>query len=250
MKKNHTQTLDLPETTIQRRKIIVQKKFLYNTYKYFYKLIYSSLNIKNRRGTIVELGSGAGFIKKIIPHVITSDILKLPKIDMQFSATKMPFKKNTLNGIVMVDVFHHIADVEKFLKEAERCLKKDGQIIMIEPASTLLGKLIYRYLHHEAYNSKAKWAFESNGPLSSANTALPWIVFYRDEKQFKKKFTTIKVIKITPHTPIKYLFSGGFSYPQLLPNYFESIIDLLEKLLKPLNFIFGMFYTINIVKYK
>src|SRR5438105_3935676 len=81
--------LDTPDTTIDRRKIIQKKYFLYNVYRAFYFKISDSLTIKNKKGTIVELGSGAGFIKKIIPHAITSDILKLPKIDLQFSATNM-----------------------------------------------------------------------------------------------------------------------------------------------------------------
>src|SRR5207248_73611 len=125
--------LDLPATTIARSKIIKRKYFLYNIYKDYYKKIHASISPMNRKGYIVELGSGGGFIKKIIPDVVTSDILKLPKIDMQFSALAMPFKKNSVNTFVMIDVFHHINDVEAFLKEANRCLKMNGQIIMIEP---------------------------------------------------------------------------------------------------------------------
>jgi SAM-dependent methyltransferase len=247
---SHNNNLDRPLTTINRRKVIKKKYFLFNIYKDFYKRINLSLHEDNRKGKVVELGSGAGFIKKIIPNIITSDILKLPQIDMHFSATDMPFKKNSTDAFVMIDVFHHIPDVETFLNEANRCLKKDGQIIMIEPASTFFGKLIFKYFHHETFNENSKWSFKSLGPLSSANSALPWIVFYRDRKKFEKKFPLLKIIKIEPHTPFKYLLSGGFSYPQLLPNSFYKFIDRLEKIISPLNPYLGMFYTIHVQKVK
>src|SRR5438034_11844864 len=95
-------SLDHPSTTIKRRKIIKNKYFLYKTYKEFYKKINFSLMPVNQKGSIVELGSGAGFIKLIIPNAITSDILKLPQIDMQFSATNMPFKKSSINAFVII----------------------------------------------------------------------------------------------------------------------------------------------------
>lgn len=244
------QNLDLPQTTIQRSKIIKRKYFLHEVYKYYYKILYHALTDKNKKGQIIELGSGGGFIKKFIPHAITSDILKLPKIDMQFSALDMPFKAKSVNAFVMIDVFHHINDVEKFLSEANRCLKKNGQIIMIEPASTPFGKFIYKFFHHEPYVAHAPWHFATTGPLSGANSALPWIVFIRDKKKFKKKYPTLKVEKLEAHTPFRYLLSGGFTVRQLLPNSFYPIIVRLEKLLSPYNHYLGMFYTICITKEK
>lgn len=240
--------IDAVGTTLARKKIIKQKLFLKNLYEDFYRKIYSELSYNNRRETIVELGSGAGFIKKIIPTAVTSDILKLPSIDMQFSALDMPFKNRSVNAFVMVDVFHHIKDVEKFLTEANRCLKKNGQIVMIEPSSTLFGKLIYTYFHHEPYNARSSWFFESSGPLSGANSALPWIVFVRDRKKFERKYPHLQITKLETHTPTRYLLSGGFTLPQLLPNFMYLFITFLESLLHPLNSAFGMFYTIVIVK--
>jgi SAM-dependent methyltransferase len=243
--------LDVPETTDNRSRIIKQKYFLYQIYRNNYKRMYNSLTPENRNGYLVELGSGGGFIKEIIPHAITSDILKLKNIDMHFSATKMPFKNKSVNAFMMIDVFHHISDVEIFLKETNRCLKKGGQIIMIEPASTVFGKFIWKNFHHENFDDKTKtWSFLSDGPLSSANSALPWIVFFRDRKKFENKFPDLKIQLVDHHTPIKYLLSGGLSHPQLLPNIFNKPIDLLERGLKPMNSKLGMFYFINIIKQK
>jgi len=240
--------LDNPETTIQRGKVIKQKYFLKHVYIDFYKRIKILLSPINKKGNVLELGSGGGFIKQIIPQVKTSDILQLPNIDFQFSALKMPFKKQSVHAFVMIDVFHHINNVEQFFKEADRCLKKGGQIIMIEPASTFFGRLIYTYFHPEPYKSKAKWTFTASGPLSGANSALPWIVFYRDKKKFEKKFPNFKITRRETHTPFKYLLSGGFSFPQLLPNSFYFAVTTLERFLEPINKYIGMFYTITIQK--
>lgn len=241
-------TLDNPETTIERSRILEKKVFLKKVYIEFYERIKQSLFSTKKGQYIVELGSGGGFIKSIIPGVITSDILPLPNVDLHFSALTMPFKNQTVDSFVMIDVFHHIPDVNIFLKEANRSLKKGGQIIMIEPSNTLFGKIIYKYFHHEPYNPYGMWSFISSGPLSGANSALPWIVFFRDRKKFEKTYPQLEIVTITPHTPFTYLASGGFSFIQLLPNFMYPVLSLLENLLTPCNKYIGMFYTISIIK--
>lgn len=248
--KSNTSTLDDPQTTIRRRKLLEQKIFLNKIYIEFYNRIFSKLSENNKNGYLVELGSGGGFIKKLYSNVITSDIMKLSGVDKRFSALKMPFKKQSINALLMIDVLHHINDLEKFFIEADRCLKKGGQIIMIEPSNTLFGKFIYKNFHHEVYNPQAKWRFESTGPLSGANSALPWIVFIRDRQIFEKKYPEFKIISIEAHTPLKYIISGGFSLTQLLPDPLYPVISFIEFLFSPLNSLIGLFYTINITKIK
>src|SRR3990172_12660853 len=103
--------LDSPETTIKRINIIKKKKFLYQIYLDFYKTFKRhSQNIPP--GKKVEIGSGAGFLKEVIPEVVTSDVMKLPNCDMQFSAEKMPFADNSLSAIYMLNTFHHIKNPE------------------------------------------------------------------------------------------------------------------------------------------
>lgn len=241
--------LDDPSITIAREGILKNKYFLRQIYIEFYNIFVNSLSSGNKCGKIVELGSGAGFIKNIIPNAITSDILRLPSVDLNFSATNMPFKNNSINAFVMIDVFHHINNVEAFLKEAERCLKKGGQIIMIEPSGTVLSKFIYTYFHHENYYQNTTWKFKSEGPLSSSNAALAWIVFYRDRKIFEKKFPKLKINNIDIIMPLKYILSGGFSTPQLLPDFLYKTINFFENLLKPFIKYTGLFYTIKITKH-
>ena len=91
-------------------------------------------------------------------------------------------------GIFMINVFHLIPDAAAFLKEAMRTLKSAGKIILIEPASSFWGRIIYGNLHHEPFDPKGNWTIPSTGTLSGANIALPWIVFERDKTEFKKSY--------------------------------------------------------------
>src|SRR3989344_2470076 len=165
--------LDDPATTIVRSKIIQENIFLKNLYTDFYNIFKDSLTNLSRKRKLVELGSGGGFIKKIIPDVITSDVIKLPGIDLHFSATNMPFKKESVDRFFMLNVIHHIHDNRLFFKEVERCLKNKGMLVSIEPANTLWGRFIYQNFHHdEDFDPKGGWTLKSQKALSDANGAL------------------------------------------------------------------------------
>ena len=241
--------LDDPKTTALRIKIIKEKIFLKSLYTTFYTIFKASLNGLPRKRKLVELGSGAGFIKEIIPGVVTSDVFKIPNIDLVFSATHMPFKNGSVDRFFMLNVIHHIQDPQVFFEEVDRSLKKNGKLVAIEPANTMWGRFIYKNIHKdEKFNPKAGWKLRSKKPLSDANGAIPWIILVRDRRKFEKLFPRLKIIKISAHAPIKYLVSGGVSFRQLLPGWMYPAVELIEKLATPLNNYVGMFYTIEIEK--
>jgi SAM-dependent methyltransferase len=239
-------SMDSPERTLFHREILLKKKFMRELYREWYNYFKASF-ADLPKGKIVEIGSGGGFIKDIIPEVITSDIIPLSTNDMTFSALDIPFADNELTAIVMIDTFHHLPDCGQFLGEAERVLKNKGKIIMVEPANSCWGRFIYSNFHHEPFNPKGDWTFTSSKPLSDANIALPWIVFKRDRKQFEKKYPKLKITQMRNHTPLRYLFSGGFTIKQLMPDFMYEPVKLTEKILSPIQS-FSMFTTIVIEK--
>jgi SAM-dependent methyltransferase len=241
---NYLGNPDSPEYLKVHRKLIQKKSFLKQVYLNFYSA-WAKQAVKK---PIVELGSGGGSIKEIIPWVLTSDIIKGPGIDRVFHAEKMPFESNSIGTFVMLDVLHHIKNPESALKEMQRCLKMGGKIIMTEPFKSLWGGFIYRYIHHEPFNPHADWNTKGKGRMSGANTALPWIIFVRDRKIFQKKFPNLKILKISPHTPFTYLISGGLTKYQFLPTATYSLIRFIENILAPLNPLIGMFVTIELKK--
>lgn len=239
--------LDSQAALLEHRRIIRAKGFLKNIYTDYYNYFKKT---KIPKGKIVEIGSGAGFIKDIIPQAITSDVIAGPDIDHVFSATKMPFKDSSVSAFFMIDVLHHIKDSEKALQEMFRCLKPTGKIIMIEPYNSLFGGLIYRSIHPERknYKPKAGWKIKGKGRMSDSNPALPWIIFVRDRGVFQKKFPNLKLVRFSPHSPFRYLISGGLTNFQFLPTSFYPLIVSLEKYLSPLNKFIGMFVTIELKK--
>jgi len=243
-------SLDDPKTTLMHARIIEEKLYLKNIYTEFYTEFKKTIPKTKGKPLFVELGSGGGFIKKIVPKVITSDIVKIPTIDMKFPAALMPFKKESVDAFFMVDVFHHISDASLFLHEVNRALKNQGKLVMIEPANTPWGRFIYSHLHHEVFDPKGPWKLKKTGRLSAANGALPWIIFVRDRNKFKKLFPHLRIIRIEPHTPLRYIISGGLTFKQLLPSFTYGIIKFIEGVISPFNTYLGMFYTIELTKEK
>ena len=239
--------LDDPATTLLHSRILQKKLFFKKLYIDFYREFRRAVpDFKNK--VLVELGSGGGFIKDVIPNVITSDILELPNVDKVFSAVNMPFEDNSIDAFLMIDVLHHIIDSRAFFKEALRRLKIGGKIVMIEPANTVWSRFIYKNFHHELFNIKAKWGLDQSGPLSQGNGAIPWIIFSRDRKIFESEFPSLKILAIHNHTPVRYLISGGFTLRQLAPSCAYPIIKAIECVLYPFNNLIGMFQTIELQK--
>jgi SAM-dependent methyltransferase len=233
--------------TLLHREILGRKPFLRRLYVDFYKELADAVGYTPDT-TVVELGSGGGFIKELYPKIITSDVLELTTVDKIFSACAMPFADDSLNAIMMIDVLHHIPDVRAFFREARRCLRPGGRVAMVEPANTPWGRFIYKNFHHEVFNPAAGWEFESLGPLSTANGAIPWIIFHRDRRQFESEFPSLRVVQTRFHTPFCYLLSGGFTLRQLAPAWSYPVFKALEFCLSPLNSLLGMFETIILEK--
>jgi len=236
-----------PKTTILRKQIIHRKQFLYKLYLDFYMQMFTMIK-EIPKGPIIELGSGPGFIKEIAPTIITSEVFLIPNLDLVFSGHNLPFKDQSVSCFLMLDVFHHIPKPLQFLLEAERCLRKGGRIVMIEPYNSLFGRFFYRNFHHECFDPSAGWEHQEQGPLSGANGALPWIIFIRDKQKFIQNLPNLKIKLIQPHTPFAYLLSGGVSFRSFLPGIFFKPVRFFEKLLSPLNKELGLFVTISLEK--
>jgi SAM-dependent methyltransferase len=240
-----TRGLDLndPHTTQLRRRIIMEKPFLRDVYREWYKAIMQAL--PDGSGPVLELGSGAGFLTDYITDLITSDIFRCDGIHAILDGHFLPFPQDSLRSIVMIDVLHHLPATRQFLSEAARCVWRGGMVIMLEPWVTPWSKLIYTRLHHEPFRLDAvEWEFPSSGPLSGANSALPWIIFERDRTIFECEFPQWRIEAINLTTPLLYLASGGVSLRSIMPGSLLGAMQFLEKFLSPWNNKLAMFALI------
>lgn len=224
--------LDDPRTSHLRRHIIQEKSFLRQIYQEWYAAIVATLPVGDE--PVLELGSGAGFLHDFIPELITTEIFYCPGLSAVLDGQQLPLADNTLRAIVMTDVLHHLPQARRFLAEAARCIRPDGKIIMIEPWVTPWSRMVYAKLHHEPFRPEAdEWGFPSSGPLSGANSALPWIIFERDRAQFEREFPAWHIQVIDRMMPFRYLVSGGVSLRSLMPGYTFGLWKGFEKLLQP-----------------
>lgn len=230
--------IDAPETTELRRQIIQQKKFLCLIYEEWYALLIKSIPMNKVPIHILELGAGGGFFKDYVQNksrnynVIASDVLKLSNVDVVVDATRrLPFEDGSLSGIVMTNVFHHIPDCTLFFQEAARVLMPRGVISMIEPWNTAWARFVYKHLHVEPFDPEGDWTFDAGSPLSSANGALPWIIFSRDLQKFAEHFPQFFAPQITLLMPFSYILSGGVSLRSLAPGFVYKPVRYMESLL-------------------
>jgi SAM-dependent methyltransferase len=248
MKYESSFDLDDPQRTIEHAEIIKSKPFLKKLYKDWYSN-FEKVVPQLPAGKMIEIGSGGGFLKEIMPEVITSDILPLPGCDMCFSAEHLPFQNDELSAIFMVNVLHHIPDVKKFFSEAESKLKKGGMIVMVETAHTPFSKFIYRNYHHEPFEpGVADWKLPEGGPMSISNQAMPWIIFDRDKKIFESLYPRLKIESIKYHTPFRYILSGGVSRKAFVPDWTFGLFTAFEKVLSPFSKLSSLFFTIVLKK--
>lgn len=217
--------VDDPRTTLLRRKIILEKSFLKNIYSEWYRCIIDALPKKER---VLEIGSGAGFFSEFLPQVITSEVFHVPEIDLVANACALPLQRNSLDAIVMTDVFHHIPSIRRFFSEATRCIRPGGRIAMIEPWRTPWSEWIYVNFHPEPFDPNSDWDIPATGPLSGANGALPWIVFQRDREIFAAQFPLWRIVDIKLMMPFSYLLSGGVSLRSMIPGWAYRTIRAAE----------------------
>jgi len=238
-------SIDDPSAVELRRRIIREKPFLLRIYQEWYEQL--AEGIPRGAGAVLELGAGAGFLREFLADVIVSDVVHHSGVDIVLDGMALPVPDGALRAIVMLDVLHHLPQPRQFFREAARCVRPGGAIVMIEPWVTTWSKFVYGKLHHEPFRPEAqKWEFPSTGPLSGANGALPWMLFERDRVQFAREFPTWAVRKTEVQMPFRYVLSGGVSMRSLTPQRSFRLWRGFERALQPWMRHLGMFAIITL----
>lgn len=219
--------------------VLKQKPMLHDTFSYFYckmaALCDQYLNVDGRE---IELGSGAGFMKDVRPTVETSDIRKFDSIDLVIDAQKMDLPDRSVRCIYAINVFHHLPEPEKFFEELKRILVPGGGCILIEPHGGPASAALHKRLHKDEFfdANATDWVnTEIRGPLSGANQALSHIVFERDIDRFKRDYGDALELIHREYcaNSLRYLFSGGLNFRQLMPTHVGSVLRSIETIASP-----------------
>ena len=239
--------IDSPATTDLRRRILREKPFLRRIYEDWYRQIARVL--PEGTGPILEVGAGASFLRQFVPDLITSDVLAITGLSAILDAHALPFADGSLRAIAMTGVFHHLGRPRRFLREAGRCVRPSGVLIMVEPWLTSWSRLVYGKLHHEPCRpGAADWSLAPGGPLSGANSAMPWIVFERDRLGFERDFPEWRIHSVGPDMPFVYLVSGGLSLRCVVPAASYGLWRGVERTLRPWAERLAMFARIVLIR--
>lgn len=224
------QALDTPDAYLAHREVFEKKPFLKELYRfYFEELLKEMGDISGKK--IVEVGAGAYNLSDYDSRIIPSNSAKNRFIKVVADAQEFPFEENSLDGIVMINTFHHIPRPRLFFNDAARVLKKDGVLAMIEPFFSPLGRFVYKNLNHEPVLDTPKtWEIP---PDHVSNQIMPYHIFVRDNEIFEKDYPEFKIVRVTPHTCVTHLLCGGVSYKCLFPRAMGKYIWKLEDMLTP-----------------
>jgi SAM-dependent methyltransferase len=232
--------IDDPRSVSVRRRLVREKAFLRRIYQEWYAVIVGSLPPGD--GAVLELGSGGGFLDEVVPGLITSELQACPHVRVVLDGQVLPLAGGSLRAIAMINVLHHVPEPRRLLREAARCVRPGGRVVMIEPWVSAWSSRIYGRWHHEPFRPEAAtWEFPPGGPLSAANMALPWIMFVRDRARFDREFPQWRVVSLRPFMPFRYVVSGGVSMRSLMPAWTFGLWRAVEHALSPWSDRLGMF---------
>jgi SAM-dependent methyltransferase len=185
--------------------------------------------------SILEIGSGVSPLSRFYPSVQTSDILDLGYLHHTFDCHEIDrfasIADNSLDVVTLTNVLHHLRSPIEFLTKAAKKLKPGGTLIATEPYFSWLSTPLYKFLHHEPvdFSITTPELQDVRGPLSSANEALPWLIFTRSQwkNEIARHFHFERPI-FRPFTSLSYFATGGISHRIPLPRWLYRAFFALD----------------------
>lgn len=212
-----------------------------NNLRYLLRKRYEWMNefIRNY-DIVVEIGAGAGLSKYFINHksLITTEVSPYPWIDLCIDALSLPFRVETIDVLICVNVIHHLATPIKFLSDAHRCLKSGGYLLLLEPNPSLLLLMALRIMQHEG------WSFDcaifdptacANDPADpwSGNNAISRLLF-GNKRLFAKSLPGYEIVRDAFSECLLFPLSGGVTAKTKtveLPNSVLKVVDRVDSFL-------------------
>jgi SAM-dependent methyltransferase len=182
--------------------------------------------------SILEIGSGTSPLKQFLLNVVTSDVLDLDYLDLVFDCHEIDkldaIEDNSLDVITLTNVLHHLKSPIAFLNRAASKLKSGGKVIATEPFFSLLSTVIFKYLHHEPVDFRIPEPDlgDVQGPLSSANIALPWLIFFRRPEWLQRLNDHFDLTRFftRPFSAVSYMVTGGISHRMPVPGFLYRML--------------------------
>jgi len=226
-----------------------QKKYR-RTFAQDYRLRSLTQTVKLQKGKLLDIGCGGGLLTESLPYyypkvnIFGCDVSKtaityakkLGSGKVKYAAiakNKLPYKKGTFDVCICFDVLEHVPNVDFFLKEMRRVLKKNGKAFFIVPCEgepltytwffQKIGhgqKLTYRYFghihpeftHNYVTNLLIRYGFAIEQKAYSEHIFFQlvfFIIFYLPKWLLRVGFGEKKAKEYTDSGLIRYPKNGG-----------------------------------------
>jgi len=211
-----------------------KKPLIREVYKDFYKLVSKKL-IPAKKGQTLEIGSGIGKIKTVIPDCLTTDIFNSNYVEKKENIYSLNLKSNSIKNVILIDVFHHLRHPNTALKELHRVLESNGRVIIFEPSLSILSLLVYGVFHHEplglfkeiVLDAPNNWDYNQDQYYAAQGNAFRLFQM----KEEPEIFNSWKINNIKRFSKFSYVTSGGFSKKQLYPDNLYPFMKRIDTLL-------------------
>ncbi len=120
------------------------------TFAQDYRLRSLTASVVLGKGKLLDIGCGGGMISETLPYYYPKGAIygcDVSKITIAYAKRlgsgnvtyariqnrRFPYKDNFFDVCICLDVLEHVPDIDYFLKEVKRVLKKDGKFFLIVP---------------------------------------------------------------------------------------------------------------------
>jgi SAM-dependent methyltransferase len=224
----------LPDELRVQREAWDRRPLVRELYRGWYREVVAELS--GIAGPTIELGCGIGTFKESHPETVATDVMPTPWTDEVVDAQQLPYEDASVANIVMTDVLHHLSDPMAFLAEAERVLKPEGRVVMVEPFCSPLSTPMWRLFHWETVDVSVDpftgGAHSGEDPFD-ANTALPTLIFWRGLETYRRLRPGLPVVQRSRIAWLLYPLSGGLTGRRLLPFAARRGLAAFERALLP-----------------
>jgi SAM-dependent methyltransferase len=224
-------SIDQHNIEIEQNRLAWERKpVLQRAYRDFHRRIAAHVD-PAVPGRIVELGSGIGNIRDVIPDCVRTDLFANPWIDQVENAYDLTFADGELSHVILFDVFHHLQHPRTALRECRRVLAPGGRVIIFDPYVSFAGWLVYGPMHHEPIGSDQP-GFDAHQHAYYAAQGNATRVFWGGEApQILDGWNMPARERIGAWA---YALTGGYSKPQLYPAALYPVVRQLDAIAEAL----------------